>query len=161
MVATSHSVLLTSRSGDPIRNIEEWRDKRQAVNTGWVPGKSAWEIANAWVGSGEPRVPIEFQRLLESHKLSAGLGVDHGVVECKTALCYRSGPRNHDLGLWARNNTPTAFIGIESKANDGFGDTMQNKIDAARSKRDQGENTNLDQRVEWLMPIPSRSPGYR
>jgi hypothetical protein len=130
--------------------MDEWRDRRKAVNSGWVQGKSAWETASAWVGSGETRVPFEVQTLLASHKLSARVVVDHGIVECKTPLRYASGPRNHDLALWARNNSPTAFIGIESKANDGLGETMQNKIDAARRRRARGENTNLDQRAEWL-----------
>jgi len=150
MLAVAHSLSLLSRSGEPIRTLDEWRDKRQAVNTGWVPGKSAWEIANAWVGSGEPRVPPEFQLLLESHKLSAGILTDRGIVELKTPLCYSSGPRNHDLALWARNDSPTAFIGIESKANDGFGETIQQQIDKAERTRLRGKNTNLKQRAEWL-----------
>jgi len=152
-VPSAHSLSLVSRYDKPIATMEEWRDERKAVNVGWVPGKSAWEIANAWVGSGKPLVPASFQRLLGSHKLTAGVVVDHGVVERKTGLRYGpAGPRNHDLALWARENRPAAFVGIESKANDGFGETMQQQIDKAKRLRVQPKkkNTNLDQRVEWL-----------
>jgi hypothetical protein len=41
MPAIAHSLSLVSRSGEPIHTMEEWRDSRKAVNSGWVPGKSA------------------------------------------------------------------------------------------------------------------------
>lgn len=151
MTTLANPLLLTSRYGKPIRTMEEWRDERKAVNVGWVPGKSAWETANAWVGFGEPRVPASLQTQLESHSLTAGVIVDRGAVEWKTSLRFGpSGPRNHDVALWAQGKRPTAFIGIESKANDGFGETMQQQIDKAKRLRVQAENTKLDQRVEWL-----------
>lgn len=146
-------LLLSSRYGRPIRTMDEWRDERKAVNVGWVPGKSAWEIAHAWVGIGvgEPLVPSSLQELLNSHRLTAGMILDDGVVELKTRLrCGAAGPRNHDLALWARKKHPTAFIGVESKANDGFGETMQQQMDNARRLRLQPKNTNLDHRVDWL-----------
>jgi hypothetical protein len=147
----AHSLSLASRYGKPIRTMEEWRVERKALNRGWVEGKSAWEIANAWVGSGKPLVPTGFQRLLESHTMTTGVVVHDGVVERKTSLLYApSGPRNHDLALWARENSPRVFIGIESKADDGFGKTMKEQIDLANQKRGQGENTNLDRRMDWL-----------
>ncbi len=151
MPPVAHSLSLVSRYGKAIRTIEEWQVERKAVNCGWVEGKSAWEVANAWVGSGKPLVPDCFQRLLESHKLTTGVIVEDGVVEHKTHLLYApSGPRNHDLALWKRGNSPTAFIGIESKADDGFGATMQEQIALATQKRRDGENTNLDRRMDWL-----------
>lgn len=152
-VASGHSFPLVSRYDKPISTMKEWRDERRAVNAGWVPGKSAWEIANAWVGSGKPLVPAILQRLLESHTLTRAVVIDRGVVERKTGLRYGpAGPRNHDLALWAWENSPTAFVGIESKANDGFGETMQQQIDKAKRLRVQPKkrNTNLDERVEWL-----------
>jgi len=147
----ANPLLLTSRYGKPIRNMEEWRDEREAVNVGWVEGKSAWEIARAWLSSGEPRIPADLQALLKSHSLTAEVTIERGAVEWKTSLRFgAAGPRNHDLALWAHGSRPTAFIGIESKANDGFGETMQQQIDKARRLRVQQKNTNLDQRVEWL-----------
>jgi hypothetical protein len=131
--------------------MEEWRVERLALNRGWVEGKSAWEIANAWVGSGKPVVPASFQGLLESHNLTTGVVVEDGIVEHKTHLLYGpSGPRNHDLALWRREDRPTAFIGIESKADDGFGSTMKDQIALAHQKRRQGKNTKLDRRMDWL-----------
>ena len=93
---------LESRYGLDIRTMDEWRDNRKAVNAGSVPGKSAWENANAWVGTGNPLVPAEFLELLESNKSTAGMKVERGVVELQTHLRHRPpfGPRNHDLALW-------------------------------------------------------------
>jgi|SRR5579864_30959 len=151
MLPVAHTLSLASRYGKSIRTMEEWRIERKAVNCGWVEGKSAWEVANAWVGSGRPLVPESFQRLLESHKLTKGVIIEDGVVEHKTHLLYApSGPRNHDLALWKRENGLTAFIGIESKADDGFGATMQEQIALATQKRAEGENTKLDRRMDWL-----------
>lgn len=107
----SDSLLLSSRNLGEIRTMEEWRTKREAVNQGWVPGKSAWETANAWVGSGKPIVPKDFQSLIESHESTKRVVIRRGEVERKTHLHHRppSGPRSHDLGLWATGDS--VFLG--------------------------------------------------
>ena len=120
------------------------------MNKGWVPGKSAWETANAWTGSGYPAIPANFRQLFESHELGTETIIEHGVVERQTPLRYPSGPRNHDLALWGRNHSDKVFVGIESKANDGFSGTMQQQLEAAKAIRLRGKNTNLDLRTEWL-----------
>lgn len=141
---------LFSRHKGEITNLEEWRDKREAVNSGWVPGKSAWETANAWVGSGRPTVPADIRALLDSHEGTRGLVLARGEVEMKTHLHHRppSGPRNHDLGLWSIDNT--AFFGIESKADDGLKGMMLDQYEAAEKVLRKGRRTLLHHRVDWL-----------
>jgi len=133
--------------------MDEWRDRREAVNSGWVPGKSAWETAYAWVGSGQPAIPPEFTLLLNSHDMTRETIFERGVVECKTPLRYRGGPRNHDVAVWGRKEGRRCFIGVESKANDGFGATVQDQLDGANDIRRKGKNTNQDMRADWLSRI--------
>jgi hypothetical protein len=141
---------LHSRNKTEIRTMEDWRLHRKAVNSGWVPGKSAWETANAWVGCGEPLVPTDFQALLESHEATNRLAFGRGVIELKTHLHHRppSGPRNHDLGLWSDDEK--AFVGIESKADDGFAGTMLDQMRRAEKTLQSGGSTRLHMRIEWL-----------
>jgi hypothetical protein len=141
---------LHSRNRTEIRTMEDWRLHREAVNSGWVPGKSAWETANAWVGDGKPLVPADLKVLLTSHESTRKLVFRRGVIELKTHLHHRppSGPRNHDLGLWS--NDEGAFVGIESKADDGFAGTMSNQIRRAKETLRSGGNTRLRTRLEWL-----------
>ena len=68
---------LYSHNKTEIRTIEDWRLHREAVNSGWVPGKSAWETANARVGRGRPLVPTDFQALLVSHEATSPLDRHH------------------------------------------------------------------------------------
>ena len=141
---------LYSRNKTEIRTMEDWRLHREAVNSGWVPGKSAWETANAWVGCGKPLVPTDFQALLASHEATSHLVFGQGVIELKTHLHHRppSGPRNHDLGLWSDDEK--AFVGIESKADDGFAGTMLDQMRRAEKTLLSGRNTKLHIRIEWL-----------
>ncbi len=165
-VPFSRLQLFSRRKGE-ITNIDEWRIKREAVNSGWVPGKSAWETANAWVGSGNPSVPDDIQSLMDSHESTRKLALVRGEVEMKTHLHHQppSGPRNHDVGLWASGDS--AFVGIESKADDGFAETMRNQYEIAECKRLAGKSTRLHLRADWLSQCllgvkllqPDGSPG--
>lgn len=156
---------LLSRSKGEIHNMEEWREKREAVNAGWVPGKSAWETANAWVGSGEPVVAKEFRMLLDSHSLTSKIALGRGIVERKTSLRYGSGPRNHDLLLLGGEQTSECVIGVESKANDGFDGTMQGQIQLARKIHQENKPSNRDLRTHWLsdclLGVPLLTPDRR
>jgi len=141
---------LRSRSWEPIRTMDEWRDRRKAVNEGFVEAKSAWEIGNAWVSGGVPSVPDEFQALLDSHEQTRGTSVHWGIVEHKTPLRFPSGPRNHDLALCCYRNRKRVVIGIEAKANDGLAGTLKKDLLAAFKKHGKNERTNKDARVDWL-----------
>ncbi len=145
-----NAITLQSRYGTPIGSLDQWRDLRKAVNSGWVPGKSAWETANAWVGEGHASMPPDFRALLESHAATAGFTDWQGQVERKTHLHHRppAGPRNHDLVLWDAGKS--IFVGVESKADDGFAGTMRQQLDSAARRKSKGSNTRLDLRVAWL-----------
>jgi hypothetical protein len=144
------TISLESRYGQAIRNMKEWHDRRKAVNAGWVPGKSAWETANAWVGTGRPLVPDEFRQLLDSHELSAGIHVERGIVERKTALRYGGGPRNHDVVLFGARPGTKCVIGVESKADDGFAGSVQEQLRLAAARHEGNERSNRDLRAHWL-----------
>jgi hypothetical protein len=144
------AIRLFSRTKGEIKTMEDWRVKRDAVNSGWVPGKSAFETANAWVGNGKPLVPLDIQSLLESHEYTKELLLLRGEVEKKTHLHHRPpyGPRNHDIALWTTDED--GFVGIESKADDGFDGTMGGALKAAKEDLSAGKRTGLHLRVDWL-----------
>ena len=68
--------MLIQKNGAPITCIDDW--KRLAPpksDDQWVEGRSAFELANAWCGTGTPVLPKELQSLLESRKETQGLSV--------------------------------------------------------------------------------------
>src|SRR5687767_1391190 len=89
------------KDGIPITSVDDW--KRLAppkAEYHWVEGRSAFELAHAWCGSGLPVVPPELKRILESRLETRGLVIDEVVPEHRINFDAHGGePRNADLAL--------------------------------------------------------------
>ena len=84
------------RNGHDITNIEQWR-KWAAPKTPdqWVVGRSAYESAYAWCGSGTVCMPRELAMLLDTREETGGLTVDVVYPEHKIQFDARLGePRS-------------------------------------------------------------------
>lgn len=78
-------VEIISQDGHFIRNLDDWlrhggpaRKEEQ-----WVDGRSAKELAKAWIG---PIVPAELTRLMESHEVTRGFVFERAIPERETPL---------------------------------------------------------------------------
>jgi hypothetical protein len=113
-----------TRNGIEITTVDEWKAAMPARirNKQWKPGRSAMELARAWVGQGGTIVPPEFAALLESSPAFRGLTFVQGTPEAETRLDeFRGNTRNHDLLLIGQRDGGTVVISIEAKADESFG----------------------------------------
>ncbi len=68
----------------------------------WREGRSAYELAYAWSGTGRPAVPIEIRQVLDLLPDGQELSVETVHPEHQIRIDRRSGePRNADLAFIA------------------------------------------------------------
>lgn len=109
-----------------IASIADW--KRLAPpksHVQWVEGRSAFELARAWCGSGRPEMPATLRSLLDSREETRGLSVDLAIPEHRIAFDSHGGEsRNADLAFVGRTALSTIAVTIEAKADETFGATI-------------------------------------
>jgi hypothetical protein len=146
------------KNGIPIASVDDW--KRLAppkAEYHWVVGRSAFELAHAWCGSGSPIVPLELQRILESREETRGPIVDEVIPEHRINFDAHGGqPRNADLALVGHTSSRKIVLTIEAKADETFGATVaKTAADALergiRNPRSQGVRR-VEDLVRALMP---------
>ncbi|WMT42627.1 hypothetical protein RE628_10075 [Paenibacillus sp. D2_2] len=70
----------------------------------WKDGRSAKELAKAWLRTGKPSIPDELQDLLNSHHDTKGFTWEQATPEVVTKLDdFRGNGRNHDMIIWGRS----------------------------------------------------------
>jgi hypothetical protein len=87
----------------------------------WVPGKSAYELAYSWHGTGG--IPLSVAQPLEEsgHEVLRGLRLEVALVEKPVFLDTLKGPSMTDLMGYARNAAGNVIvIGVEGKAGEVF-----------------------------------------
>jgi hypothetical protein len=117
-------MIIVGRSGAEIRTLDDWKlfapPKKHDLH--WVEGRSAMEVARAWVGTGVPAMPSELTRLLDSNGLTRGFVCEEVYPEHVTRLDeFRGEHRNHDLVLVGSAAGRTTVIGVEGKNDENFG----------------------------------------
>ena len=107
-----------NRHARPIRSLTGWgRVAPPASKKHWKPGRSAYELAAAWIGEAEP----EAVALLNKRRELRPVTLDTGVAEKRTAFDeIPRGPRNHDLLLRAHSGERSLVVGVEGKADEPF-----------------------------------------
>jgi hypothetical protein len=151
MTATSRPTV-TSRNGMPIADLETWQ--REAGPAGgdrqWQDGRSAKELARAWVGGGTG--PQDLAALLAGDTRLKGLTIDSAIAEAQTAFdAYAGGVCNHDLLIAGHCDSGPVRIGLEAKADEPFGQTVAEYETRARRDLDAGTPSNALKRVHGLI----------
>lgn len=136
-----------SQNGASITSIEDWfahAPPKRGIKQ-WVDGRSAKELAKAFLESGAPTEPPEIRALLTS---SAALGDVHlhkGWPEQTIRLdSFKGETRNADMAALGAGSVGPIAVTIEAKADESFGAT----IGAALSKAP--ERSNLPHRIDAL-----------
>jgi hypothetical protein len=162
------NVQIKSNAGRPIRSFGDWEKyalppERKKMH--WEEGRSACELGRIWTASGEPAVPGELTRLLESHEGTRGILFRTGITEHETRLPFTiGGPRCHDLALQGEQNGSPVTICIEAKADESFGGTVAKELlkaerGAEARRREQAKRrvkarrqarTMFPKRLDWL-----------
>ena len=142
-------ISVTNRHGEAIASVNEWRARAApASEKHWKDGRSAQELAKAWVdGSG----PVDLARLLDRQPATAGLEITSAIAEAQVGFdAFPGGKRNHDLLVRGRSTDGGVVIGLEAKADEPFGETVAEFQAAALARRESGESTNAPERLVGL-----------
>src|SRR5208283_2009250 len=162
------NVEIKSHGGKAIRSFDDWEN--YALPPGrkklhWEEGRSSCELGRIWTTNGEPAVPGELTRLLESNDGTRGIVIRSGITEHETRLPFtKGGPRCHDLALQAGQNGSAVTICIEAKADESFGGTVAKELikaerGAEARRREQAKmtvktkrqaRTMFPKRLDWL-----------
>ncbi len=137
------------KSGTEIRSIDDWfllAPPKKGIKQ-WKDGRSAKELAKAYFpSSGQPKIPNELIKLLNSHEDTKDAVIDEGIPEHIVALDnFRGEQRNCDLVLYGRVGNKPIAINIEAKADEPFGLTIQKKLDSVTNPR-----SNIPKRIDLL-----------
>jgi hypothetical protein len=143
---------VTSRNGTPIPDLETWQ--REAAPAGgdrqWQDGRSAKELARAWVGAGTG--PEDLAAVLTGDTRFKGLTIDRAVAKVQTAFdAYAGGVCNHDLLIAGHCDAGPVRIGLQARADEPFGQTVAEYESRARRDLDAGTNSNALERVHGLI----------
>jgi len=140
------------KNGVQIESLDTW-----AAHAGpkspdqWVEGRSAMELARAWLNVGEARLPTDVSSLLEGHPAFGSVSWWDAEPEVKLPFdTFPGEPRNSDLVVHARDRYGAYIIGVEAKADEPFSDTVKDILSAALERKIQSTSSNGIARVENL-----------
>ena len=121
------------KDGNRITSIADWekfappKSRRQ-----WVEGRSAYELARAWCGSGTVAMPPDLRELLESRQETRELSVHSVTPEERIRFDPHGGePRNADLAFIGQTPAASVAVTIEAKADEPFSGTVAETLSAA------------------------------
>lgn len=136
----------------PIETIEDWENqifKATKKEKHWKVGRSAHSIANFMMNkNGEQTI-----KNIVSEVLSEDVIFERAVPELEIRFDKYGHGREHDLGIYGRTSksNKSIFIGVESKVDESFNETILEVYLKSKSKTLSGISTNSDNRIEDLL----------
>lgn len=138
---------IKNKENQLIQNLLDWQN--EIPQKDWVEGRSAHSLANFILN----RNGIEQIKSIIKEILSDDVIFEKGIPEYEVKFDEFGKGRFHDLGILGKliSTNKTVFIGIESKVDETFGQTVSEAYVSGIVKRLNGENTKLPDRVEKLI----------
>lgn len=128
------NLIITNQSGHHIYNLDDWLAYSPPAKgeLQWKDGRSAKELAKAWLCTGEPKMPKELQQLLDSHHDTNGFFAERAIPEFVTKLDdFKGNGRNHDMIIWGNVAGQKALVSIEAKVDESFGEIISNYVSSS------------------------------
>jgi len=143
------------KNGHEIHSIDEWYQfaPPRGGERHWQDGRSAKELARAWVDRGlGPHVPQELAALLNDNRLGVPLDEWIAYPEHRVPIDRLPGePPNIDLAIdFKDGDRPPLAVCIEAKADEPFGEEVFVKLTTAAWKIAHDERTNVVTRIQTL-----------
>jgi hypothetical protein len=140
-----------SKNDRVIASLLDWETHAGPKSKGhWVDDRSAKEVARAWLASGE-RLPAEVSAALLCHPRFGEVLEWQAHPEAKLRFDDFPGePRNSDLAVHARDAAGSYLIAIEAKADETYGETVAQTIEAAELRLRANPRSNGVNRVRQL-----------
>lgn len=140
------------KDGKRISTVQDWLDYAPPKSKHhWVEGRSAYELAHAWCGAGDPALPEALRLLLDSREETCGFVPEVAFPEHRIPFDSLGGePRNADLALIGATAMGKVAITIEAKADEPFGETVSATMAAALERRIENRQSKGVRRVEGI-----------
>lgn len=140
------------KAGQLIRSLDDWErlapPKKPAH---WVDGRSAKEVARAWLEGGGVNLPDEVHAALTTHQMFGSVLAWEAEPEAKLAFDEFPGEtRNSDLSVIARDDFGSYVLAVEAKADESFGETIAAALAKALERRIANPDSNGIARIESL-----------
>lgn len=150
-----------TKGGQPIQTVEEWgKQAGPKARNQWAEGRSAMELARAWISG----IPDEVKSAFKSHP-SFG-EVKSWTAEPEVQLRFddfKGEPSNSDLVVDASDENGEYLICVEGKADEPFDRLIKDKLSEAVERRLKNPRSNQLHRIDNLVrgffhPLDSAEP---
>jgi len=139
---------IVNKKNQTIKNINDW--EKEIPKKDWVEGRSAYSLAKfILIENGLEQVKTIIKDILKDE-----IVIEKGIPEYEVKFDKFGGRgRFHDIGIWGKTKSTnkTFFVGIESKVDESFGQTVSEAYISGIIKRLNEENTKKPERVEKLL----------
>jgi len=142
-----------NKSGQTIRSLADWERYAGPKSANqWVDGRSAKELARAWLESGEHHYPGEVATLIEHHHCFGPVISWEAEPEARLRFdAFAGEPRNSDLVVYANDGSGSYLLAVEGKADEPYGDTIAKTLMAAEQRLAQNPRSNGVKRIDQLV----------
>jgi len=142
--------MIQDKDGKAIKTMEDWSTILREKH--WKEGRSAYSIADYVINhNGLEKIKTRIEEIT-----GEDINFNKAIPEFEIKFDqYRPG-RVHDLGIFGDN--PSIFVGVESKVDESFGQTISDGYLDALSKKIGGGRTNKPARIEALLKKQFRKP---
>lgn len=134
-----------------LSSLEDWRKYAGPKSSNqWADGRSAKEVAIAWLTGGDG-LPPEVASTLREHPRFGPVLEWQAEPEAKLRFDSFAGePRNSDLAVRARDSFGSYLIAVEAKADESYGESVARTIEAAEKRFRDNPRSNGLARIEQL-----------
>lgn len=146
------SAMPISKNGRPITTLEEWQQLAPPKSAHhWVGGRSAKEVARAWLSAPSLAYPSEVQAALAGHPRFGPVLSWKCEPEAKLPFdSFRGEPRNSDLAVCAVDLFGAYVLAVEAKADEPYGETVADVFVAALERGIENPRSNGIGRIQGL-----------
>lgn len=140
------------KDGVELLSLRDWQEKAGPKSKDqWKQGRSAMEVARAWLEGGGTELPIEVSTAILAHPNFGCIQSWLAVPEAKLRFDDFPGePRNSDLVVYAADSHGPYIIGVEAKADEPFDTTVADKLAEAVERYIENSRSNGVRRIEQL-----------
>jgi len=139
---------ITGKKSETITKLNDWSKEIQPKD--WVEGRSAYSLADFILNkNGADKIRDVVENLLKDDVI-----FEKAIPELEVTFDKFGGRgRFHDLGIYGKtkSDNKSIFVGVESKVDETFGQTVSEKYISAITERLNGKNTKAPDRVESLL----------
>jgi hypothetical protein len=144
-----------SKGTQVISSLSEWLEYAPPKSAHhWVDGRSAKEVARAWLETDGNSMPSEVHDALAVHPNFGPVLSWEGEPEAKLRFdAFLGEPRNCDLVVYASDEAGPYVLAIEAKADEPYGETVAQAFAAALERRIKNPRSNGIARILRLAEL--------